>query len=443
MHENKFEKQIREKMDQLGFDPSDKVWTEVGEAINSEKKRRRPIFWIFFLSGLIVAGGAMYMVLNKRTGENVRVEDKGQIASDLPAENKKENESAQKTVSGNSTSLSVSGNSRISQSTNSLPQFKSKISRPNNSKLENVSISIGKKENQKTPQNVAPSNGDALVAGSNTPGSTNHPDSTVAQNKLNKTNLIDSVYDSKSAKTKTKEAAKSPWSIGFTGGLGVSNINQSLFQSYSTAALYNTNLPANQTPGTTIHTPSELHSGFSFAAGISVKRSFSKRISATAGLGYHYYSTSMNTGASVDSSFTVYYSAIAQAASINSFYRNGEEKSFTNQYHFIELPINLVVQLNKNTRNPINWEAGFSLAWLAGANALQFDPATNVYFKNNQLFNRIQWDAQTAVLFGFPVQKHTLQVGPQFQYGLSNLLKTSSSYQGHLSYFGLKFSFNR
>jgi hypothetical protein len=29
MRENKFENQVREKMDQLGFDPSDEVWTQV------------------------------------------------------------------------------------------------------------------------------------------------------------------------------------------------------------------------------------------------------------------------------------------------------------------------------------------------------------------------------------------------------------------------------
>ena len=69
MHENKFEKQVQEKMDQLGFDPSEAVWTEVDRVINSEKKRRRPIFWIFFLSGLVLAGGTTYMLLNLRHKE--------------------------------------------------------------------------------------------------------------------------------------------------------------------------------------------------------------------------------------------------------------------------------------------------------------------------------------------------------------------------------------
>jgi hypothetical protein len=57
MHENNFEKQVREKMDQLGFDPADTVWANVDKEINRERKRRSPVFWIFFLTGIMIAGG--------------------------------------------------------------------------------------------------------------------------------------------------------------------------------------------------------------------------------------------------------------------------------------------------------------------------------------------------------------------------------------------------
>ena len=62
MHENNFEKQVREKMDQLGFDPTDSVWERVDKEINKEKKRRMPLFWLFFFSGLALAGGAYYFL---------------------------------------------------------------------------------------------------------------------------------------------------------------------------------------------------------------------------------------------------------------------------------------------------------------------------------------------------------------------------------------------
>src|ERR1700681_849848 len=65
MHENKFEQQVREKMEQLGFDPPDDVWTNVDKEINKDKERRRPIFWLLFFSGLLLAGGGYYFSMNK------------------------------------------------------------------------------------------------------------------------------------------------------------------------------------------------------------------------------------------------------------------------------------------------------------------------------------------------------------------------------------------
>src|ERR1700759_4245463 len=67
MREEEFEKQVRKKMDQLGFTPSESVWTGVDREINQEKKRRLPLFWLFFVSGLLLAGGSYYFISNKNT----------------------------------------------------------------------------------------------------------------------------------------------------------------------------------------------------------------------------------------------------------------------------------------------------------------------------------------------------------------------------------------
>ena len=52
MREEEFEKRVRDKMKQLGFDPSESVWIGVDKEINKEKKRRMPLFWLFFASGI-------------------------------------------------------------------------------------------------------------------------------------------------------------------------------------------------------------------------------------------------------------------------------------------------------------------------------------------------------------------------------------------------------
>jgi len=81
------------------------------------------------------------------------------------------------------------------------------------------------------------------------------------------------------------------------------------------------------------------------------------------------------------------------------------------------------------------------VSWMIASNALLFDPYSNAYFVDQQSFNKIQWDAVTAVMVGFPVQKHSFQLGPQLQYGLTGLLKTGTDNPGHLFFFGLKMTF--
>src|SRR5450631_3550163 len=106
MHENKFEKQVREKMDQLGFDPPDALWTRVDQEINKEKKRRKPIFW-FFLTGSIIAGTVTYMMVNHSVNIQDNLQDKNN------QKEKKRSEEANHKVQGNATGkiVSAGGNS--------------------------------------------------------------------------------------------------------------------------------------------------------------------------------------------------------------------------------------------------------------------------------------------------------------------------------------------
>ncbi len=424
MHENKFERQVREKMDQLGFDPTDSVWTRVDQEIKKDKKRRKPLFWIL-LTGLIVAGGVTDLMLNQK--ENKRSDE---------ANHKVRADESGKIVSAGSNSASLhSENPALDTKGVKISAKKIKEKTEKNAVAENNTFQKSE-DIAEPPIETAAANENALS--SDTPKA-----APVSGEQTNKTVRADSVSGKENAKIKNKDTKKSPWSIGFTGSVGASNVNQSLFQSQNPTSLsYSTYYPANAVSGppAVINTPSAANAGFSFVVGVFVNRNLSKRIAGSIGLGYHYYSTGIHIGTPVDSARTVY-SGFALSTSVNSYYRNGDGKDYTNQYHFIELPVNLSFQLNKSPKTPLNWEAGVSLAWLISSNALHFDPYTNVYFENDQLFSKIQWNVQTAILIGFPVHDHKIQIGPQVQYSLSSLLKNSGSYPGHLIYFGLKCSF--
>ena len=201
------------------------------------------------------------------------------------------------------------------------------------------------------------------------------------------------------------------------------------------------------TPGTPTGPPvsnnnyssSEVSAGFSFGAGVFVNRDLSKRLSVSGGLGYHYYSTKIQTGTYVSNTNSL--SLSGGFGSVNSFYTNGNTNAYTNQYHFIELPVTLNIQLNKSKKRPVIWEAGLSLSYLLSTNALYYDPSYHVYYESEQLMNRIQLNGITAIMVGFPLGKSALQLGPQLQYGFTGLLKSSSGNPGHLIYYGLKISF--
>jgi hypothetical protein len=451
MHENNFEKQVKEKMDQLGFDPTDTVWTRVDLEINKEKRKRRPLFWIFFFSGLILGAAGVYTVMqmNIPWGPKIPVQEKS-IASqpeDLKKDNPKieppafeRNHTRNKTTSSESSgSLGKKKdreavNNRSTLSGNADSQVGGATTAGNNIQKNNTEPEIVENREKDTSES---SHVNQLAAGSLVVSDSK-------QQKTEKPQINDSVSAIKSTASPKQKLKTSPWSFAITATAGFSSNNQSLFQSINAANSsyysYNPSNSSTGSPSPSPYLPSGSEPGFSFGAGIMANRKLSKRISISSGLDYHYYSTKIHTGSGLDSSRFVY-AANGQATLVNSFYQGGEAQSYTNQYHFISLPLIFDFQLNKSTKNPINWEAGFSFSWLLSTNALHFDPNANVYFKNNQLFNKTQWNAITAVMVGFPVHTHTFELGPQMQYGLSGLLNTNTVNQEHLFYLGIKMSF--
>jgi hypothetical protein len=236
---------------------------------------------------------------------------------------------------------------------------------------------------------------------------------------------------------KKKDPAK--WKLGFTAGAGISSVRQSLFK--TTHVGNDDLLPApyaSYPVPVVIHQSSEIQPGFSFQAGFFLKKSLSKKLSFTAALNYHYYTAKVTTGAVSDS--MIYISNNAAIISVNGTYRSGAAATHTNHYHFLEIPLTLGLPLYTNKKLTLTWEAGGSFSYLLYSDALQFDSYTGLYYKNETAFNRIQVNAATAVLAGFPRNRIDWQIGPQIEYGLTGLLNKNLAHSEHLLYLGLKFS---
>ncbi len=450
MHENNFEDQVHNKMQQLGFDPSDAVWTAVEKEINKDKKRRKPLLIIFFLSGLMLAGGGIYFALIKNPSDKTIA---GQTSKDNSETNNKQSARDSQSAKiqtnkpmkdiANTNDQIIAKNANVKAGANANVQSIMKF--PKTSQSDgSVLMNAEKKETESNiTQNtiLPPAKPESDNSGRNS------YDSALAKKEIigveKKDISKDSVSDLKKA---PPEKHKIPiWKIAFTGSAGISDIHQSLFKQANNTGPYNFTSVTGASGGVPAPVPvsSEINTGFSFIAGLTVDRYLSKRVSISAGLNYHYYSTHIQTGYAVDSSVAVFnsYSSLAPTYLVNGFYQNGAVHNYTNQYHFIELPVSINFRLNKNDKLPVYWEAGLSLSYLISTNALFFDPNGNLYYQNKELFNKTQLSGVTSILIGIPVHKNELQLGPQLQYGFTGLLKSGTANSDHLFYGGLKISY--
>jgi hypothetical protein len=452
MHENNFEKQVREKMDQLGFDPSDSVWERVDEEINKEEKRRRPLFWLFLLSGLVLAGGVYYFSTYKNYSTPVEANypatDPGKNQDNLPGgkpeintnEDRKENERDKnylKTGAQRNLTQNHIKHDQIPKSTAGLKTYSRSDQKKNTGLIDKpaeVSASLNSVKEETTSNNRK----DAVKLTDSAAGK-----KSVAHSE-NKAPVTDTLASTKDTGSKNEKKKSSAWKIGFTGNAGFSNINQDLFKSITQTNQVNYSAgapnPPNGAPLPVNYSSSDIHAGFSFSIGAFVNRDLSNRISFSAGIGYHYYSTKILTGNYVDSLGFVYPSS-GMLSSVNAYYRNGKDHSYTSHYHFIELPVTINFQINKSKQMPVIWEAGLTLSYLLASNALYYDRVSNVYYENKELMNKTQLNGVTAVMVGFPLGNAALELGPQLQYGFTGLLKNTAGNPGHLICYGLKINF--
>ena len=459
MRENEFEKRVGEKMDQLGFDPSEAVWAGVDKEINQEKRRRKPFFWLFLCTGILLAGSGYYFFTTKSNPTQL-------VKTDLSAVKNKPTEEAlskSQEITAAQTTKAVEMNRKSEKYPSETSQIEeARIQRSSTAHISGEKSSIRRNEDlkkiipeKKIQNNLDEKSDDISINNYNkTPAKIESGiqtektiDTTARENKIpleeNKSTKPDSLASNKTEKGVAENKQKdkiSRWKIGYTAGAGISNINQSLFTPIY--ASYNfTASPVGASSGSVGANPSpQVKQDFSFTAGAFMTKSLSERFSFTAGLNYHYYSTRIMTGSKINSNPPVSLST-NPLLDASSYYQTGNDHTYTNKFHFLEVPVSAGFLLIKNKKMPVTWELGFSLAYLLSSNALYYDPNANVYFASNQEANKMQVNAVTAILFGFHLNKSEWQIGPQFQYGLTDMYTAQTNNPGHLIYGGIKINF--
>lgn len=220
------------------------------------------------------------------------------------------------------------------------------------------------------------------------------------------------------------------WQWGIAGIAGVNNISEgSVFDLLNAVRVEDVTNAApapafTGIPPVPVPEASPIRTGPVFTAGAFVQRNFSRSLSLSIGLQYTYASAYTKVGKRVDSLTTVNYGTTGSRLT-NQYYRADRQMhDYTNRYHFIELPIDLHVKLNRSLRTPITLSGGFTLSQLVYTNALHFDGMTRVYFENDHFFNKLQAGFQSGVHIGlFQRSNHPVMAGPVFRYFATNLQK--------------------
>ena len=478
MHDPKFEKDVQQKLQELSFSPSDAVWNNVARAVNGDRKRRTPVFWLWMLPAVALTVGGIWYFAGK--GSPAPVAASSTLPSTSSAASPALSATQHTTLAATpqtapsttpQTALSATHNPATRPALSATQPALSAV--PSNSYATPSSssrqyLAAARHKNKNTPfhkedqtenivnteppfSSTTANNTATHTLGTNTTAAHTGAVSLPALKTLNRQYASPgaarpssrSLAAATAAKTTIQLEPKHSWETGFGGGIGMSSINKTLFQQPVVMSDLRPNgVVINGAPKAF---SSQVKPDLSWWAGIVAERQLNKRLTLALGLSLHYYSAKIQTGEKVvnppqnnyaaQSLFTPYNNQ-AQAAAY-PYYSVGNTDAFTNRYYFLELPASVLWQINHSRTLPIFWEGGVSFSYLVSSTALYYNSKSSAFFKDGGMANKFQANLATALLVGLPVRGIRLQAGPQIQYGVTSLQNEGSTGQ-HLFYGGLR-----
>jgi hypothetical protein len=456
--QNSFEKQVREKMDELKFVPTPPVWQNIEKQIRAKKDRRRVFLWLPLF--VLLLGGGVWWVLS-----GIQKKDSIAIVNQKDRTEIKERQTVEKKVQKDSKEYKgekVSHAKTIPSSTGDRASQKERITlttsfsglilikqKPSPAVGSNPNISTSKvpaspqdsssevEQNNKLEKAANANHKIVLQQNFNADFDKNSKaqDSSVqlkvAGIKRDKVDTVISVAEKKTLHSKWQSGFIASGGIaGVSKGLNVFSADKAMFDSYSTAS-------GSFNPAPRPSAPSPIENGLFFSFGVMVKRQLNNRLSFATGLEYQYYSNQMAVG-----QLRRQDTLVAQSSSriVNQFYLNSgsDFSDYHNQFHFIALPVALDWRVLRKA--PLHVQAGFSLQQLISTNALIYDGGSGIYYSDNSAFHKMQLFSRLGLSYAvLNNKKSSFRLGPQLQYGLTRLGKNNSGY--HLFSVGLSAQF--
>lgn len=461
MQENEFEKEVRRKMEELQLLPNELVWQQVKVQVQQKRKRRLVFFLLFLLLG-ITAGG---LLLNQ-SGKKIDGVKNATATVTKPVTVPETNSSGDETV--NAPAANEPGK-LIALSDKNLQQpaaapgnhdlskmvVKSKLDKGEDGKItekrpfsqqRSVIKKIRTQKDAAVKMNfvpgvatedwyepvretlmrqagIEPVSATADLANSGIGIPVADSASLLVNTETDKKN--NGIKSKKNIPAEPAAVNKSAgkkqtrnWGFGFTIAAGktfagYNNAETALFQSADGTSVVPGNTAGYADTGRIVY-PSPSRNALGFMAGVQVYKNLSSGLKLITGLEYRYYSSSILVGGAPNLQYT---GAVR--------YGFGEQKKYTNSYHYLSVPLGLSWNFGSIAGRGIFLDAAVDYSRLVATNALLFDTASSDYYRNTAAFNKYFIGLSAALNVNVAKRdKPAFLIGPQLNYSITPLTKT-------------------
>jgi hypothetical protein len=446
MPENEFEKRVRTLMEDFNFSPSEAVWDKVEKQIPKQKSRRRWIILLFFCTGLMGSGYFIYNNFHSSSNKQIVTVENDKTQQNV---NDRHKEPGNDTVSQENITPQISlHEEKVTPSAKQIPGrslpanlstvTNIKSSEESGKEQSSMEISNNTQINQTTAEgNLAK---DSSVK-SNDDKTKNTSRQKSGDNPFRQ--IPDSSHSSVTIKKQASKDSNKRWQIGVSAFYGRADVYENLFGINLGSNNNDKNSPANSTAGggyttDTLKGSGSVNAKGAFSLGIVVKKELTPKSSITFGVQYSKLQTEIETGTLKDSSARFAYNNLTEApvTYVSNYYQPGTGSLHTNSYSLIQIPVMYEHTLVQN--NTLNWDAGLSFSRLIANDAFVYDNYHQAYYSNTDLFRKTQITFLAGIDKQFKIGSSDINLGPQVQYGLTNLLKSNSYGSQHLFMYGIR-----
>jgi hypothetical protein len=175
-----------------------------------------------------------------------------------------------------------------------------------------------------------------------------------------------------------------------------------------------------------IYSPSPVYPGRFFSVGFLAQKEITPAVHFTTGIEYRYFNNYINTGGRQATDTFV----LGRNTRVEQYFQlanmQGSQALYRNNYHFVSVPLEMNMRVLRKV--PLFLNAGIALQQLVSTNALYYSQQMHIYYEDKEALRKTQFMARLgAHITLFHKKKWPVQVGPEFNLGLSRIQKTPGS----------------